>query len=127
MGSMIFLVGFVTFIYGVIRDDLRILFGIMLMGVVRVVGGQDRRLDLLCDLQQLRVGGSLLRNALVLKLDEEVVAAEDFLKASCVLQRRLLLALHERLEDVAAETTRCCDDPLAVPVSYTHLTLPTKA
>lgn len=33
MGSMIFLVGFVTFIYGVIRDDPRILFGIMIMGL----------------------------------------------------------------------------------------------
>ena len=69
--------------------------GVVLMGVVRVVRGEDRRLDLAGDLEQLRVGGALLGDALILQLDEEVVAPEDVLETSGVLERSFVLPLHQ--------------------------------
>ena len=87
---------------------------VVLVGVVRVVGGEDRRLNLLGNLQQLRIGGSLLGDPLVLQFDEEVVAAVDVLESSRMLKRRVLVADHERLQHVAAEAARGGDDPLGV-------------
>ena len=69
--------------------------GVVLMGVVRVVRGEDRRLDLASDLEQLRVSGALLGDALILQLDEEVVAPEDVLETSGVLERSIVLPLHQ--------------------------------
>ena len=69
--------------------------GVVLMGVVRVVRGEDRRLDLASDLEQLRVRGALLGDALILQLDEEVVAPEDVLETSGVLERSIVLPLHQ--------------------------------
>ena len=60
--------------------------GVVLMGVVGVVRGEDRRVDLASDLEQLWVGGALLGDALILQLDEEVVAPEDVLETSGVLE-----------------------------------------
>ena len=68
--------------------------GVVLMGVVGVVRGEDRRVDLASDLEQLWVGGALLGDALILQLDEEVVAPEDVLETSGVLERSIMLALH---------------------------------
>ncbi len=65
---------------------------VVLMGVVAVVRGEQRRLDLLGDLEQLRIRLALRRDAVVLDLDEEVVPPEDVLEASrlleCSLARR---------------------------------------
>ena len=67
-------------------------FCVVGMGVVAVVGGHDRRVDLAGDLQQLRVGSFLLRHPMVLKLDEIVVPPEDVLEPRCLLERKFLLA-----------------------------------
>ena len=56
----------------------------------------------------------LLGDALILELDEEVVAAVDVLEPSRVFERRVLVADHERLEHVAAKTARGGDDALGV-------------
>ena len=70
--------------------------GVVLMGVVGVVRGEDRRVDLASDLEQLWVGGALLGDALILQLDEEVVAPENVLETSGVLEREVLRPLVER-------------------------------
>ena len=69
--------------------------GVVLMGVVGVVRGEDRRVDLASDLEQLWVGGALLGDALILQLDEEVVAPEDVLETSGVRERGVVLPLHQ--------------------------------
>ena len=56
--------------------------------VVAVVGGEQRRADLAGDLDQLRVGVALRRQAVVLELDEEVVLAEDLLQAAGLVEGR---------------------------------------
>ena len=73
------------------------------MDVVTVVGGHQGGLDSPRDLEQLRIGGLLLGDAVVLDLDEEVVAAEDVLQSSGLLEGALLIAVHERLQHLAAE------------------------
>ncbi len=59
--------------------------GVVAVHVVAVVGGEQRRLEVLGDVEQLRVGAALLRDAVVLQLDEEVVAAEDVLQPTAAL------------------------------------------
>ncbi len=88
--------------------------GVALMGVVAVVGGEHRGLDLPRDLEQQRVRPPLLGHAVVLELDEEVVAPEDVLEAGGLLQRHLLLALEQRLQHVSAEAAGGGDQPVGV-------------
>ena len=54
-------------------------FVIVLIGVVAVVRGEQRRTDLLGDLDQLGVRPPLLGKAVVLQLDEQTVAPKDVL------------------------------------------------
>ena len=63
-----------------------------LVGVVAVVRGEDRGTDLLCDLEQLRIGTDLFGDAVVLQLDKEVVAAKDVLEATRSLDRFVEIA-----------------------------------
>jgi hypothetical protein len=81
------------------------------MDVVAVVGGQQRRPDALGQLDELRVGLVLLGDAVVLQLDEQVVAAEDVLQAGGLGHRPLEVALQQRLEHVAAQAARGGDQP----------------
>ena len=62
----------------------------------------------------LRVGLALGRQAVVLQLDEQVVAPEDVLQPAGLLQRALLVALQQRLQDVAAEAAGGGDEALVV-------------
>jgi hypothetical protein len=68
---------------------------VLAVGVVAVVRGHERRTDPLGDLDQLRVGVALRRQAVVLQFDEQVVAAEDVLETACLLERAGLVALHQ--------------------------------
>ena len=88
--------------------------GIVLAGVVAVVGGQQRRTQFLGETNELRVGALLFGDAVVLEFDEQVVPAEDVLKASGPFPGTLVVVPEERLEDLAAETAGGCDQPLAV-------------
>ena len=87
---------------------------IVLAGVVAVVRGQQRRTQLLRQADELRVGALLLGNAVVLEFDEQVVPAEDVLEAPGPLPGPFVVVGEERLEDLAAETARGGDEPLAV-------------
>ena len=62
---------------------------VLAVGVVRVVGGEQRGADPLGDLDQLRVRVALRRQAVVLQLDEQVVLAEDVLQPAGLLERAL--------------------------------------
>ena len=88
--------------------------GVVAVHVVAVVGGEQRRLDPSGDLEQLRVCAVLLGDAVVLDLDEEVVATEDVLEAGGLGQRRVEALVHERLQHVAAEAAGGGDDALVV-------------
>ena len=80
--------------------------GVGPVGVVAVVGGEQRRLQVLGDVEQHRVGAVLLGDAVVLELDEEVVAPEDVLEPAGRLDGAVVVVAHEVLEHVAAEAAR---------------------
>ena len=82
--------------------------------VVAVVGREQRRAELRGDLDQLRVGLVLRGDAVVLQLDEEVVAPEDVLQLAGLLQRGLEVAGEQRLQHVPTEAAGAGDDAFAV-------------
>ena len=88
--------------------------GVLGPRVVAVVGGEQRRADALGDLDELRVGAGLLGDAVVLQLDEEVVAPEDLLEPAGLRQRLVEPVGQQALEHVAAEAAGGGDDPPAV-------------
>ena len=85
------------------------------MGVVAVIGGEQRRADGVGDLDQLRVGLDLLGQPVILQLHEEVVLAEDFLEPGGSRQGFLLIAGKQRLEHHAAKAAGGGDEALSVP------------
>ncbi len=87
---------------------------ILLVRVVAVVGGQQRSADLLGDLDQLRVGLALRWQPVILQFDEQVVAPEDVLQTSSLLDRALLVAVQQRLQYVAAEAAGGGDQAVGV-------------
>ena len=66
------------------------------------------------DLDELRVGLALGGEPVVLQLDEQVVLAEDLLQPAGLGERALLVALQQRLQDVAAEAAGGGDEPVVV-------------
>ena len=80
--------------------------GVVLVRVVAVVRGEQRRLELAGDVEQRRVGLRLLGEAVVLQLDEEVVAPEDVLEARRGLERARLVAVEQQLQHEPAEAAR---------------------
>ncbi len=72
---------------------------VLTVGVVAVVGGQQRRVQAPCDLDQLGVRAVLVGDPVVLQLDEEVVAAEDVLEPSGPPLGLRHVAGQQRLED----------------------------
>ena len=77
--------------------------GVVAVGVVAVVGGQQRGRDPPRDLHELGVGLALLGQAVVLKLHEEVVATEDVLEAPGQPGGLLLVSPQQGLEHNAAQ------------------------
>ena len=85
-----------------------------LVGVVAVVRREQRRLQLLGDLDELRVRAPLVGETVVLQLDEQVVAPEDVLQPRRLLQRAGVVALQQRLQHDTAEASRRRDDALVM-------------
>ena len=79
---------------------------VLAVGVVAVVGGEQRGADAVGDLDQGGVGLVLLGQAVVLDLDEEVALAEDVLEAAGQHLGLDLVVGQQRLEDDAAEAAR---------------------
>ena len=109
-----------------------------LVGVVAIVGRQDRSVQALCDLEQLRVRPVLFRNTVILQLDKKIVSPKDVLQFARSFEAEVEVAVHQGLQDLSTEATCGCyqalavlvqklpvDPRLVVTVSYTHLTLPT--
>ena len=82
--------------------------------VVAVVGGQQRGPQPFGDLDQLGVGAVLFGDAVILDLDEQVVASEDVLEPPSLFEGRVEALVHQRLEDVAAKAAGGGDDALGV-------------
>ena len=104
---------------------------VVLVGVVAVVGGQQRRPQLLGQTNQVRIGPPLGTDAVVLNLDEEVVTPKDVLHPAgdgqgvvetLLLGERVLPALvgvhdrggHQGLQHLTAQTAAGDDHTLAV-------------
>ena len=89
-------------------------FGVVTVGVVRVVGGEQGRAHVARQLDQLRVDLELLGQTVVLQLDEERVAPEDRLEALDVLLRERVVAGEDRLRHRATEAAGGADEALVV-------------
>ncbi len=87
---------------------------VLAVRVVRIVGGEQRSADPPGELDQLRVGPALFGQAVVLQLDEQVVAPEDVLESGGLLGGSGDVATQQRLEDVPAEAPGGGDDALGV-------------
>ena len=90
--------------------------GVVAVGVVAVVGGEQRRAQLACEPDELRVHPALLGEAVVLQLHEERVAAEDRLEAVDELGRTGVVVREQSLRHRAAEAARRGDESLVVPL-----------
>ena len=88
--------------------------GVLAVGVVAVVGGQQRGVEAAGDLNQLRVRPVLVGDPVVLQLDEEVVAPEDVLEPSGPPLGLRLVAGQQRLEDHPAQAAGSCDQAAVV-------------
>ena len=87
---------------------------VVLMKVVRVVGGHKRQTGFLPDAHQTLVHLGLLRNPVIHQLQVEPVFPEDVAELHDGLDGRSLVVAHQTLRDLARETTRETDQPLAV-------------
>ncbi len=89
-------------------------FRVFAVRVVRVVRGEQRRTHVACQPDELRVDLELLREPVVLELDEERVAPEDRLEAVDQRPGTVVVALQEGLRDRAAETPGGAHEALVV-------------
>ena len=84
---------------------------VLAVGVVAVVGGQERRVDPAGDLDQLRIRPVLVGDPVVLQLDEEVVPPEDVLQPGRLLLGPVDVTGQQRLEHHPAQAPRGGDQP----------------
>ncbi len=87
---------------------------VALVRVVAVIRREQRRVDRPRDLHELRVRPVLVRDAVVLELDEEAVAPEDVLEPARDRERTRVVVLEQRLEHLAPEAAGGRDDPFVV-------------
>ncbi|CAB4582032.1 unannotated protein [freshwater metagenome] len=88
--------------------------GVVTVRVVRIVGGQQRRPEILGDAHQKGIRALLRRNAVVLQFDEQVVLAEDLLKTSRLGEGVVVVVAQEGLQNVTTETTGGGDEALVM-------------
>ncbi len=88
--------------------------GVLAVGVVAVVGGEQRGAELAGDTDQRRVGPVLLGQAMVLELHEEVVAPEHVLETARQLEGALLLVGQQGLQHDATQASGGGDDAFVV-------------
>ena len=86
--------------------------------VVAVVGGEQRQIQPLCDVQQLRQDSPLIANAVVLQFHEYVPRPEDVAQAPGMGQRLVEVVAQQRLAHVAAETAGGGNQPGGVLGEY---------
>ena len=79
--------------------------------VMAVVGGDERRADGPCDVDEHRVGAMLICKPVILQLDEEVLGTEDVLQPARERLRLALLTGKQGLQHDTAEAARGDDEP----------------
>ena len=87
---------------------------VLTVGVVAVVGGEQRGPDAMGDFDQGRVGLVLGGDPVVLELDEQVVLPEDVLEPGGQVLRPDLVVGQQRLQDDPAQATGGGDEPVVV-------------
>ncbi len=87
---------------------------IALLGVVQVVGGEQRRAEFLRDLKQLRIAIALRADAVVLQLDVQRVAPEDVLEPARPPSGLVVVAGKQRLLHDASQAPRGGDQAVGV-------------
>ena len=87
---------------------------VFLLRVVAVVGREQRRIELARDVEQRADDLGVVVDAVVLELDEEVLAPEDLLEPRRRGQRRAFVALQDELRHEPAEAARGRGDALVV-------------
>ena len=90
--------------------------GVVAVHVVGVVGGEQWRVDLARNLDQVAHGATLVGNTVILQLDEQVVAPEDLLQAGRGALGLVVIVAHKGLQHVSAQAARGGDDALVVPL-----------
>ena len=90
--------------------------GVLSVGVVAVVGGEQRRTDALGDADQLRVGPVLVGEPVVLDLDEQVVASENVLQPGGALLGLHLVPGQQRLQHDTAQAPGGGDEAMVIPL-----------
>ena len=88
---------------GLHTEQCIVRFVVALIDIVRVIGGQQWRTNLFCQLDQLRVGANLIGDAVVLHFNKEIVFAENILETSGLLQGTLFIAVENGLQNVPAQ------------------------
>ena len=86
-------------------------FVVVLIDVMRVVGGQKWRTNFLRELNEFGVGANLVGNAVILDFDEQVVLAENVLQTSGLLHGTFFVAIENGLKNMATQTTGGGNEP----------------
>ena len=82
---------------------------VRLVDIVRIVGGKERRTNLVRDLNQLGVCAQLIGNTVVLHFYEEIVFTEDVLQAARFGNGSLFVTIEKRLQHVSTKTAGSCN------------------
>ena len=85
--------------------------GVVRVGVVQIVRGQQRQVEIFCEPVHLALNLALDMDAVVHDLGEKVVFAENVAKLGCGIARGLVLAEPEAGLHLAAHTTGGGDHP----------------
>ena len=91
------------------------------IGVVDVIGGHQRDIQLPAHLQQLRIYHALFRIAVILKLQEKISLPEAFLILPRSLTRLVRPALGNAPLHLPGQTCRQGDNPLVIAVQNLHV------
>ena len=81
---------------------------VTLVDVMRIIGGNNWRTNCSCNLNQFRIRGSLIRNAVVLQFNKQVFFAENILQSRRLSDCSLFVAVQQRLQYVASEAPSSC-------------------
>ena len=86
------------------------------MHVMRVIGGQEWRINFAGNLDEVGHGSTLIGDAMILQLDEHVVAPEDFLQPRSGALGFVVVIAQQRLQHMATEASSGGNDSFMVAI-----------
>ena len=89
---------------------------VVTMHVMRVIGGQEWRINFAGNLDEVCHGSPLIGDAVVLELDEHVVAPKDFLQPRSGALGFVVVIAQQRLQHMAAKASSGGDDSFMVTI-----------